>query len=46
VVRSGLKENETIVSDGLQNLREGAVIQVGDPTKPAAAQGGKPTAAK
>jgi membrane fusion protein (multidrug efflux system) len=46
VVRSGLKQNETIVSDGLQNLREGAVIQVGDPTKPAAAQGDKPTAAK
>lgn len=47
VVRNGLKENETIVSDGLQNLREGAVIQVGDPTKPASAQGGgKPTAAK
>jgi len=46
VVRSGLKQNETIVSDGLQNLHEGAVIQVGDPTKPAAAQGGKPTAAK
>jgi membrane fusion protein (multidrug efflux system) len=46
VVRSGLKQNETIVSDGLQNLREGAVIQVGDPTKPAGAQGGKPTAAK
>lgn len=39
VVRQGLKAGETIVSDGLQNLHEGAKIQVGDPTKPAAAQG-------
>lgn len=40
VVRQGLKAGETIVSDGIQNLREGAKIQVGDPTKPANAQGG------
>jgi membrane fusion protein (multidrug efflux system) len=39
VVREGLKAGETIVSDGLQNLHEGSKIQVGDPTKPAAAQG-------
>ena len=39
VVRQGLKAGETIVSDGLQNLHEGAKVQVGDPTKPAAAQG-------
>jgi membrane fusion protein (multidrug efflux system) len=39
VVRQGLKAGETIVSDGIQNLHEGSKIQVGDPTKPAAAQG-------
>ena len=39
VVRQGLKAGETIVSDGLQNLHEGAKVQVGDPTKPAAPQG-------
>ncbi|MBC6989690.1 efflux RND transporter periplasmic adaptor subunit [Hymenobacter sp. BT491] len=47
VVRQGLKENETIVSEGIQNLREGAAVRVGDPNQPAAApQEGKPTAAK
>jgi membrane fusion protein (multidrug efflux system) len=40
VVRQGLKAGETIVSDGMQNLHEGSKIQVGDPTKPASAQGG------
>ncbi|MGI4862688.1 MAG: efflux RND transporter periplasmic adaptor subunit [Janthinobacterium lividum] len=40
VVRQGLKAGETIVSDGIQNLREGAKVQVGDPSKPAGAQGG------
>jgi membrane fusion protein (multidrug efflux system) len=40
VVRQGLKAGETIVSDGVQNLHEGSKIQVGDPTKPAGAQGG------
>ncbi|MBC8085254.1 MAG: efflux RND transporter periplasmic adaptor subunit [Hymenobacter sp.] len=45
VVRSGLKVNETIVSDGVQNLQEGARVQIGDPNKPAAGQG-PPTAAK
>ena len=44
VVRSGLKANETIVSDGLQNLQEGAKIRVGNPNAPAPA--GRPTAAK
>ena len=39
VVRQGVKAGETIVSDGIQNLHEGAKVQVGDPTKPAAAQG-------
>jgi len=39
VVRQGLKAGETIVSDGIQNLHEGSKIQVGDPTKPAGAQG-------
>jgi hypothetical protein len=38
-VREGLKAGDTIVSDGIQNLHEGSKIQVGDPTKPAAAQG-------
>jgi len=46
VVRQGLKQGETIVSEGLQNLSDGAKVQVGDPNKPAAAQGTKPTAAK
>jgi membrane fusion protein (multidrug efflux system) len=39
VVREGLKAGDTIVSDGIQNLHEGSKVQVGDPTKPAAAQG-------
>ncbi len=43
VVRQGLKAGDTIVSDGIQNLHEGSVIQVGDPTKPAAAQGAAAT---
>ncbi len=44
VVRSGLKANEVIVSDGLQNLQDGAKIQVGKPRPSAAA--GPPVAAK
>ncbi|WP_370549991.1 efflux RND transporter periplasmic adaptor subunit [Hymenobacter sp. BT559] len=40
VVRQGLKAGETIVTDGIQNLHEGSKIQVGDPSKPANAQGG------
>lgn len=32
VVTDGLKEGETIVSEGTQNLKDGAVIQVGDPS--------------
>jgi membrane fusion protein (multidrug efflux system) len=46
VVRQGLKAGETIVSDGIQNLHEGSKIQVGDPTKPASAQGGAGAAGK
>jgi membrane fusion protein (multidrug efflux system) len=46
VVRQGVKAGETIVSDGLQNLHEGAKIQVGDPSKPASAQGGAAPAGK
>jgi len=46
VVRQGLKAGETIVSDGIQNLHEGSKIQVGDPTKPANAQGGAAPAGK
>jgi membrane fusion protein (multidrug efflux system) len=42
VVRQGLKAGDTIVSDGIQNLHEGSKVQVGDPTKPAAAQGAAP----
>ena len=45
VVRNGLKVSETIVSDGVQNLRQGVVVKVGDanaPAQPATA----PTAAK
>lgn len=43
VVRSGLKANEVIVSDGLQNLQDGAKIRVGNPTS--AAPAGQPVAA-
>ncbi|MDB5233451.1 MAG: efflux transporter periplasmic adaptor subunit [Hymenobacter sp.] len=45
VVREGLKANETIVSEGVQNLRQGAVVKVGDPNAPAQ-PAGAPTAAK
>ncbi|RYY20851.1 MAG: efflux RND transporter periplasmic adaptor subunit [Cytophagaceae bacterium] len=45
VVRQGLKAGETVVSDGIQNLSEGAKVQVGDPSKPAGAQGGAAAAA-
>ena len=44
VVRSGLKANEVIVSDGLQNLQDGAKIRVGNPAPGGPA--GKPVAAK
>jgi membrane fusion protein (multidrug efflux system) len=33
IVKSGLKEGETIVVEGIQNLREGSAIQVAEPTK-------------
>ncbi|WP_046245832.1 efflux RND transporter periplasmic adaptor subunit [Hymenobacter terrenus] len=45
VVREGLKVNETVVSEGVQNLRPGAVVKVGDSNAPAA-PAGPPTAAK
>lgn len=44
VVRKGLEQGQTIVSDGVQNLRQGAVVQVGDPNQPAQGQG-QPAAA-
>ena len=48
VVRQGLKPGETIVSDGLQNMRDGAKVQTGAPNQPPAAPagGGKPTAGR
>ena len=38
IVRSGVEENEKIVTEGVQKLREGAVVQVAKPdsTRPAA----------
>jgi membrane fusion protein, multidrug efflux system len=32
IIKSGLKEGETIITEGLQNLREGSVIVVNAPT--------------
>ncbi len=32
VVRKGLKADEVIVSEGMQNLREGAVVKIDEPT--------------
>ena len=37
IVREGLKAGEIIISDGVQNLKEGALVQVGD-AGPARAQ--------
>jgi membrane fusion protein (multidrug efflux system) len=31
IIKSGLKEGETIITEGLQNLREGSVITIGSP---------------
>jgi membrane fusion protein (multidrug efflux system) len=45
VVREGLKANETIVSEGVQNLRPGAVVKVGPPNTQAQPAAGAPTAA-
>ncbi|WP_226163334.1 efflux RND transporter periplasmic adaptor subunit [Hymenobacter terricola] len=45
VVRQGLKANETIVSEGVQNLRQGVVVKVGDPNAAPPAAAGAPTAA-
>ncbi|QIL74800.1 efflux RND transporter periplasmic adaptor subunit [Hymenobacter sp. HDW8] len=36
VVRKGLKADEVIVSEGMQNLREGAVVKIDEPTAPVA----------
>jgi membrane fusion protein (multidrug efflux system) len=33
IVKNGLKEGETIVVEGIQNLREGSAIQVAEPSK-------------
>jgi hypothetical protein len=40
-VREGLKAGEIIVSDGVQNLKEGAVVQVGDAAPAQAKTSGK-----
>lgn len=48
VVHSGLQSNEKIVVDGVQKLRDGAKVQIGEPGKPgapgAAAGAGAPKA--
>ncbi|WP_188548527.1 efflux RND transporter periplasmic adaptor subunit [Hymenobacter qilianensis] len=36
VVREGLKANEVIVSEGMQNLREGATVKIDEPAAPVA----------
>lgn len=38
IIRDGLKEGETIVTEGVQNLREGASISITPPTPPATAK--------
>ena len=38
IVRDGLKEGEKIVTEGVQNLREGAVITTAPPQQPGAAK--------
>lgn len=38
VIRDGLKEGETIVTDGVQNLREGVKVNPAQPGQPAAGQ--------
>jgi membrane fusion protein (multidrug efflux system) len=35
IIREGLKEGETIVTEGVQNLREGSVINANPPAAPA-----------
>ena len=38
IVKDGLKEGEKIVVEGVQNLREGAVITTAPPRQPGAAK--------
>jgi membrane fusion protein (multidrug efflux system) len=35
IVKEGLKEGDTIVTEGVQNLREGSVINANPPATPA-----------
>jgi len=42
VVRSGLEENETIVLDGVQKLKNGAKVKLPAPTSPGADSLGSP----
>jgi membrane fusion protein (multidrug efflux system) len=44
VVKSGLEENETIVLDGVQKLRNGAKVKVAAPSSPGADSTGRPKA--
>ena len=37
IIKDGLKSGENVVVQGVQNLREGAMIQTGPPTQPGAA---------
>ena len=34
IVKSGLQEGETIVTEGVQNLREGSMVSIPDPNAP------------
>ena len=44
VVKSGLEENETIVLDGVQKLRNGVKVKVAAPSSPGADSTGRPKA--
>jgi RND family efflux transporter MFP subunit len=44
VVKSGLEENETIVVDGVQKLKNGAKVKVAAPASPGADSPGRPKA--
>jgi RND family efflux transporter MFP subunit len=44
VVKSGLEENETIVLDGVQKLKNGAKVKVAAPSSPGADSTGRPKA--
>jgi membrane fusion protein (multidrug efflux system) len=41
IIKDGLKSGENVVVQGVQNLREGAMIQTGPPAQPGAATGKK-----